>query len=100
MNISYLHNMKFIQFIESIIPQVIKMKKLFTLCLHVTLQTDPTWLMKGPWYCHLPEIRISKNKLCLYTFNIQFMYENVNYSFLPWKIISIFCNLSFARQFI
>ena len=37
MNVSYLHNMKFTQFIESLFPQVIKMKKIFTLCLHVTL---------------------------------------------------------------
>ena len=27
----------FTEFIESLLPQVIKMKKIFTLCLHVTL---------------------------------------------------------------
>ena len=37
MNVSYLHNMKFTSFIESLFPQVIKMKKIFILCLHVTL---------------------------------------------------------------
>ena len=35
MNVSYLQNMKFIKLIESLQPQVIKMKK--TLYLHVIL---------------------------------------------------------------
>ena len=34
-NVSYLDNTQFIQFIESILPYVTKMKKLFTLCFHV-----------------------------------------------------------------
>ena len=29
MNVSYLHNMKFTKFIEGLVPQVIKMKKIF-----------------------------------------------------------------------
>ena len=34
MNVSYLLNLKFIHFIESLFQQVSKMKKLFTLFLH------------------------------------------------------------------
>ena len=37
MIISYLENTKFIKFIESLLPQVTKMKELLTLCLHVIL---------------------------------------------------------------
>ena len=37
MNVSYIHNMNFIQFIEIILQLVIKMKKSFTLYLHVNL---------------------------------------------------------------
>ena len=37
MNVSYLHTMKFTEFIENLLPEVIKMKNIFFLCLHVTL---------------------------------------------------------------
>ena len=83
--------MKFIQFFQSILPQVIKMKRLFTLSLHVTLWTDPAWLMKGPCHCLLPQIRISKiNYVFTQSFNIQFMYENLNFSFLLWKKLYLY----------
>ena len=37
MNVSYLNNTQFIQFIESLLQYVTKMKKFFTLCFHVIL---------------------------------------------------------------
>ena len=41
------------------------------------------------------------NTLPLYTFNIQFMYDNLNFSFFTMKqIASLFCNVSFAGQYI
>ena len=61
--------------------------------------------MNGPCHCLLPEFRISKinyviSSFFFYTFNIQFMYENVTFFLFTIKqIISIFCNLSFARQY-
>ena len=88
MNVSYLHNMKFIQFIESILPQVIKMKKL-VLCR----------LMKGPCHCLWLEIRISRNNyvfthstfnLCTRMWIFPFYYEK-NHIYIYF--------LSFARQY-
>ena len=33
--------MKLIQFIDSLVPQVIEMKKVFTLCLHIFCKLPP-----------------------------------------------------------
>ena len=41
------------------------------------------------------------NTLPLYTFNIQFAYDNLNFSVFTMKqIASIFCNVSYAGQYI
>ena len=53
MNVSYLHNKKFIQFIEILLPQVIKMKKLFSLCLYVkNVDSDTSSLYVYMTYCY------------------------------------------------
>ena len=42
-----------------------------------------------------------KSELPLYTFNIQFMYNNlIFFVFTMKQIASIFCNFSFVRQYI
>ena len=83
MNESYLDNTKFIQFIEILLPQVTKMKELFPLAYMLFCDNYLT-LLDGSFVNAIVFYRKSEfvNKLPLYTFNIQFMYDNLNFSFL------------------
>ena len=70
--------------------EVTKMKELFTICLHVNLVILPH-LMDG---LSMPLSFAGNpkfvNKLPLYTFNSQFMYNNLNFSFLLWNKLHVY----------
>ena len=82
MNVLYLYNMKITQFMEILLPQVIKMK-IFTLCYFVNCPpTDWCRVHMSLSFAGNPNF---VNKLRFYTFKIEFMYGNLIFSFLLWK---------------